>query len=441
MSAQNQHLEDLLSALSRKAEQAEVFAVESESTSISFEAGELKSSLVEETRGIALRGLVNGRVGFTATSGSADPEPLVERAVASARFGEPVSLALPGALPGRSVSAWDASLAEVPLDRLVEVGREVIARLREADPSAKIDVDIERTNMRATLCNSAGAHVDQQASAFHVVMSVERLRGDDVLMAHDSASSTSLTEDYREAAERLAWRIATADRSAEADSGQMPVLFTPAGSMVLLLPLLMAVNGQNVQRGTSPLADRAGEQILDTRFTLWDDPTVPGRPASAAYDDEGVPCYRKALFRQGVLESFLLDLKTAALLGTASTGNGARGLFSLPTPSAANLVMDAGERPLEDMISDVERGLLVDSVLGLGQGNPLSGAFSNPVGLAYVIEHGEITGRVEGLSLAGNVYELLRTIGGTSVERQWVRGRYLLPHILLPKVDVVRSKA
>jgi len=58
-----------------------------------------------------------------------------------------------------------------------------------------------------------------------------------------------------------------------------------------------------------------------------------------------------------------------------------------------------------------------------------------------VIEHGEITGRVKGLSLAGNVYELLRTIGGTSVERQWVRGRYLLPHILLPKVDVVRSKA
>ena len=149
---------------------------------------------------------------------------------------------------------------------------------------------------------------------------------------------------------------------------------------------------------------------------------------------------RKALFREGAVESFLYDLKTAALMGVESTGNGTRSLFSLPSPSASNLVLEAGETPLETMIAGISHGLFVDSLLGLGQGNPLSGAFSNPVGLAYVIEDGQIVGRVKDLTLAGNVYDLLKTVEDLSRERTWVHGRYLLPHILMPELDVVRSR-
>ena len=85
-------------------------------------------------------------------------------------------------------------------------------------------------------------------------------------------------------------------------------------------------------------------------------------------------------------------------------------------------------------------GLLVDELLGLGQGNPLSGAFSNPVGLAYVIEEGEIVGRVKDVTLAGNVYDVLKSVGSLSREQYWVYGRYLLPHVLIPELDVVRSR-
>jgi PmbA protein len=430
----------LLSALGRQAEQAEVYAVESESTQITFEAAELKSSLVEETSGVALRGIVGGRVGFSAASGRVDPAALVERAVASARYGEPLALAFPGRLPAPEVVTYDPHLAEVPLERVVALGREIIERLRAAEPAGKIDVEIERSAARSWLRNSAGAEVEQVASALHISMGMERVRGDDVLMVGESTAETGLSDGFREVVDRLTARILAANRTASVDSGTMPVLFAPSGALVLLLPLLMAVNGQQVQRGTSPLASRLGEQILDPRLTLWDDPTLPGRPASAAYDDEGVPVRRKALFRAGVAESFLYDLKTAALMGVESTGNGARSLFSLPAPSATNLVLEPGDTPLDTMIAGIAHGLFVDGLLGLGQGNPLSGAFSNPVGLAYVIEDGQIVGRVKDLTLAGNVYDLLKGIGGLSREQHWVHGRYLLPHILLPEVNVVRSR-
>jgi len=430
----------LLDALRRRTEQAEAYALETESTQISFEAGELKSCSVEETSGVALRGWVQGRLGFTASSGRIDGSELVERVVASARFGEALALRLPGPLPGPEVEIYDPQLAEVPLERLAQIGREIIGELRTVEPAAKIDVDIERTNARSWIRNSAGAAVDQVASALYISAGVERVRGDDVLVVGEGAGEIGLTESYRDMTTRLARRIEAADRAATCPSGTMPVLFTPAGSMVLLLPLLLAVNGEHLQRGTSPLAGRSGEQVLDPRLTLWDDPTLGRRPASAPFDDEGVPCRRKALFQRGIAESFLYDLKTAALMGAESTGNGMRSLYSLPAPAATNVVLEPGETPITSLIASIPHGLLVDSVLGLGQGNPMSGAFSNPVALAYAIEQGEIAGRVKDVTLAGNVYELLTNIAGLSQERQWVWGRYLLPYVLLPEVNVVRSR-
>ena len=430
---------DLLAALERHAQQAEVFAIESESTEVGFEAGEIKSSEVTETQGVALRGLIEGRVGFTAAGGHIDADELVDNLVASARFGEPLDLRFPAAAPGPEVTTYDPDLAEVPIARFVEIGREVVARLTEADADAKIDVGIQRSTARTHLRNHAGADIRQQGTGFHLSASVERVRGDDVLMVYDSFSAIGLNEDYLEMVERLADKVTRASRSAPLDSGRMPVIFSPAGAPVLLLPLLMALNGQAVQRGTSPLQDRLGETLFDPRLTLWDDPTLSGMPASASHDDEGVPTRRKALVREGVVETFLWDLKTAALAGAESTGNGSRSLFSPPSPSTTNLILASGNTTLSEMLSGIQCGLWVESVLGLGQGNPISGAFSNPVGLAYVIEKGEIVGRVKDVAIAGNIYEVLQEIGGLSQESIWVRGRYQLPYIMLNELNVVRS--
>jgi len=44
------------------------------------------------------------------------------------------------------------------------------------------------------------------------------------------------------------------------------------------------------------------------------------------------------------------------------------------------------------MIASIQEGVLVDQVLGLGQGNILSGAFSNPVGLALRSSEARLSG-------------------------------------------------
>jgi PmbA protein len=143
---------------------------------------------------------------------------------------------------------------------------------------------------------------------------------------------------------------------------------------------------------------------------------------------------------QGVLKSFLYDLKTAAQSGAESTGNAGRGLFSPPYPQPTNFLIQPGSTQLKEMIASIQEGVLVDQVLGLGQGNILSGAFSNPVGLGFKIERGKIVGRVKDISIAGNIYDLLEHVAAVSQETQWVYSSFNLPYILLPEMNVVAKE-
>ncbi len=87
-------------------------------------------------------------------------------------------------------------------------------------------------------------------------------------------------------------------------------------------------------------------------------------------------------------------------------------------------------------MSSIKEGILVEDLLGLGQGNIISGAFSNPLALAFKIENGEIIGRVKDMSIAGNIYDLLTNISAISRETEWVYSTFSAPYILLPELNI-----
>jgi len=256
-------------------------------------------------------------------------------------------------------------------------------------------------------------------------------------MMFDVMGTTVWEDDYLAFVRDLGQRLELAKEMATIKSGRMPVLFSPTGALVLSLPLMVGFNGKNVYTGISPMKGKIGERLLDDKITIADDAAIDGKFGSAPYDDEGVPHRRNVLIDGGVLKGFLYDLKTAAQSGVESTGNGSRGLFNEPSPAPTNLIFQAGETPLADIIADIDEGMLVENVLGLGQGNIISGAFSNPLSLAFKIEKGEIVGRVKDVSIAGNVYELLQDVAAISVETAWVYRYFRLPYVLLPDMNVV----
>lgn len=427
----------MLERLMHEAEQAEVFEIQSEATKIGFEANRLKSFEVEETQGVAARAVVDGRLGFAASSDTTALDKLIDNVLASAHLGDEIPLRFPEPGPGPSVEVYDPELAALPVARLIDMGEEMVNTLVEADEQANVSIDLTRRVRESTVRNSAGAEVAVRRAPFSIMVEVERVRGDDVVTLFEYFNTASLDDAYRAFADRIADKLRLARRATTLPSGQMPVLFSPTGAPVLGLPLIHGLDGKNVYRGISPMTGRDGEQIFDERLTIVDDPTLDGRPGSSSHDDEGVPRRRNVLIDRGRLMGFIYDLKTAALAGTESTGNGERSLFSPPSPSFSNMVVAGGETPVEEIIGGIDEGLLVEAPLGLGQGNVISGVFSNNLSLAFKIEGGEIVGRVKDVSIAGNIYQDLRRIEALSLESEWVYGGIRLPYILLLSLNVV----
>lgn len=435
-------IERVLDAARGRAEAADALWQRVERTEVAIESGRLKAAGGSEGTGVNLRVVRGGRVGVAGTTAD-DIGSLVARAIASAELGEAVPLVLPGLAPSRAVVSHDRAAAEASLDALIGIGRGLADRL--ARDGCQVNVSVERAVAETVFVNTAGAFGRYESSVVSVAGEVRRVAGNDVLFVYDSRSGVDLPAEAE--LDRLVRGIATrldlALTVVDPPEGTLPVVFTPEGLSVIVMPLEQALSGKSVLQGVSPLAGRIGERIADPRVSITDDPLLDRRPGSRPFDDEGVPSAPLSLVADGVLRAFVYDLETAARAGARSTGHGERGTFTKPGIGYSNLIVgtrDAGRGSGTlggGLIAGVRDGLLVDDLIGVGQGNVISGAFSHPVALAYRIRDGVVVGRVKEAAVAGNVYDLLQRVGGWGDDGRWVGSRWS-PSLLLEGVSVVR---
>ncbi len=188
------------------------------------------------------------------------------------------------------------------------------------------------------------------------------------------------------------------------------MVFEPWVAVEFLEVLADLLSAEEVQGGRSLLAGRMGKKTASPLVTLRDDPRRPGGPASARFDDEGVPTRDKALVEGGVLRALLHDTATAARDGAASNGCGYRdGWSGLPGPGPSNLFLAPGTMGRDALIGGTKDGLLVLEVLGTHMVDPVSGEFS--VGVSGLeIEKGAIARPFKGAMIAGNLLDLLARV-------------------------------
>jgi PmbA protein len=427
---------DILKLLKQQAEQVEVLNLQDEKTTVEYEANQLKTCTVAQTKGTAVRVIRKGQLGFAASTDDTVLEKLAANALESASYGDAAPFSFPDPQPAPTVQTFDQAVADLSITRLVEIGKEILDLILPVEPEARCNISLERSIVSASIRNDKGLDVSFKNSPLSIGVEIDRIEGDDVLILYDQLGTTIWEKNYLDFARRLVEKLIRARTITSIKPGKMPVLFAPSGTLALGLPLNEGLNGKEVYKGTSPIAKKIGERLFDEKITVVDDGTIDGKFASACYDDEGVPRRRNMLVEKGVLKSFIYDLKTAAQSGVESTGNASRGLFNPPSPSPTNFIIQPGETALKDMLAGIDEGILVEDLLGLGQGNIISGAFSNPLALAFKIEKGEIVGRVKDLSIAGNIYELLKEVGAVSKEAHWVYSTFYAPYVLIPEMNV-----
>ncbi len=191
-------------------------------------------------------------------------------------------------------------------------------------------------------------------------------------------------------------------------SQRIPVLYDRRVASSLVGHLLGGINGSSIARGTSFLKEDLGKVLFAPNVTLVEDPHRLRGTASRPCDGEGLPTVKRNIIDQGVLTTWIMDLRAARQLGLPPTGHGARGLTSPPSASTSNIHMEAGGRSPEEMMKDFGTGLLVTEFIG-STINMVTGDYSRGAS-GFWIENGEKAYPVSGITVAGNLRDMFKAL-------------------------------
>jgi PmbA protein len=233
--------------------------------------------------------------------------------------------------------------------------------------------------------------------------------------------------------ERATFFATESDNGRDIATGEYDILLSPLAYGELLGNVFVpALSGRNVHAGRSRLGQSLGGSVTDSQITMYDDPLLEKANGSVRWDAEGTPTRRVDFIKEGILETFAYDLKTAYRFGKKSTGNAIRGGFGgLPSIGHHNFVVDGKRNEIAD-----ERVLYVNNVVGAHTANPMSGEFSVELSNAFWMEGGEYETPIRSAMLSGNVFDMHQCVSGLSRESRAL-GSLILPSIKINKQRII----
>ena len=196
-----------------------------------------------------------------------------------------------------------------------------------------------------------------------------------------------------------------------APTGQYPVIFSPEAMSSMLGVYSGIFNSEAAQKGLSKLAKAEGTVIAAPWVNLIDDPFHCDNPEPMNFDAEGSPTHKKAVIENGVLNTLLYNLKTAAVAGKKTTGNASKGGYDAPVGVRPfTMYLQGGDLTEEELFAKAGNGVYITSLGGLHAGaDAISGDFSLQ-SAGYMIVDGKKANYVKSFTVAGNFYDLLKNI-------------------------------
>lgn len=396
----------------------EIYLSSGDSFRAMCQQGQVNNYTVNSTRGLSLRGLYQGKMGYAATEAFDDEAvaQLVRGVKESAALieDEDVQEIYPGDAEYPALDQYNPALDQVPEARKLQFVLDLEKCAKEKDPRiVQLTYDmLSTTSGQTRIANSYGLNLSFRDNLAVAVASALAKEGDRVSTGTGFAISRdfealSVEKIAGEAVEEALFML----HAAPVPSGTYRAIIHSRCMPDLLGVFSDVFSAENAQKGMSLLAGKEGEVIAAPCVTLMDDPLLPGGLASRPFDAEGVAARPKAVIENGRLTTLLHNLKTARKAGVKTTGNAAKGGYAGTVEVApSNFYLKPGEKSLEQLTAEMGEGLVITDVSGLHAGaNAISGDFSL-IAQGYTVKNGRKDQPVERITVAGNFYQLLKNI-------------------------------
>jgi PmbA protein len=421
--------EILKAVLKKNIDQAEVYLASGKHLEIAVLDQKVEAIKEVKDIGCGIRVIKDRKLGFAYTS-DFDEDVLantIERAVENAKCSEADEFnSLPNNLstqPPINLDLFDEKIAKVPIKNKIELALKIEETAYKTNKRVKKTehVSYSEAEGEVRIVNSNGLDVNYQSN--YCGASAQ------VIATMDGGMEAGFGLDYvnkfadlkpekagQEAAERAVQLLG----AKPIKSQKIPLVFDPIVGVDILETLAAALSADAVQKGKSMFAGKIGKEVGSSILNIIDNGRLKNGLSTAPFDAEGVATQETVLVKDGKLQTFLFNTYSANKGKTKSTGNAARGSFmTTPAIGTTNLYIPAGKISPEEMIGSIKKGLYITRVMGIHTANPISGNFS--VGaMGIMIENGKKTYPVKGITIAGNLIEMLERLEAVASDLRFI---------------------
>ncbi len=379
---------------------------------------EIDKYSVSESEGLSFRGLYKGKMGYSYTEkvDETSIDIIIKEAVENAEIidSDDEEYIFEGSNKYEEVNNYYPALEKVNETQKIEFTKKL------EEEALKLDSRVAAVQECAygdgygetIMKNTKGLELQDKNNVAFAYIYVLVREGED----SKSGFSYKVTNDFEsfnaaEMAEEAVNEALSLLGAKSIKSGEYKVILRNNTAADLLESFAGIFSAEKVQKDLSLLKGKINEEIACNKLTIIDDPFMKEGMASNSFDGEGVACKYKRIIDKGILKTYLHNLKTAKKDGVESTGNASKSSYKasvgvFPT----NMYIEKGDKTLDEMISTIDKGILIVDLQGLHAGlNSVSGDFSLAAS-GYEIENGKIKRPINQITVAGNFFEVIKNI-------------------------------
>jgi PmbA protein len=434
------------SAQKKGAADAEAYVYDGQSISIGLERGQITKSSMVIDRGLGIRIAIDKAIGFAYTNvleKQAAIEETIVKALSAAKASRPDPdwQGMPEKKPFTSVeNTYDPKIAELHAEDLVNITSTMLDAALSGDKQVLAIEGGAGSGFGSTaITNSNGISAFDMGTVIECSVATVAKQGNTVTpVCFEFNAARNYAVDPEWVGKQAARLAVSALKTKRIETKTTKLVLTQFALQELLyFTLINAVKADNVQRNQSPFKGKIGEKVASDNVTIHDDGLLRGGLRTSVFDAEGSPKQKTLVVEKGVLRNFLYDHYSARKDGVESTGNALRaGYLSTPSIETTNFHVMPGTKSADELMEEVDEGLIIYYLQGAHSSNPVSGEFSVVATPAWKIKKGEIVHCSRGVMLAGNIFEVLKNVSVIASNDRQI-GQLVSPWILVENVRVI----
>ena len=396
-------------------EAADLSINESSSLSVSIYHGEIDSFTDNNSFDLSARGIIKRKMGSVSVDNikKDSPEYLVNQIKRSATLIEnddPVFI-FKGSnkYHKRAISNKEdfSENIQKKVENLLQIEKKLLnydKRINEV-----ISVGFVSTSHSYRKTNSFGLKLSQKSNVYTYYAQVSAKDGEEIrtgfdVFASDNSQDFNIDGFVKNVAEDALQKLG----STQCKTKKYPVVLNPECVGSLISFLISSLDAEEVQKHTSLLEGKIHQQVLSKKLTVIENPLKKGI-FFRYFDDEGVATNKKFLIKNGVVETYIHTLQTAAKDGVEPTGNG-YGSGAKAKADVGFVEVKPGRKTEEEMISEIKEGVYLTELTGLHSGmNAQSGNFSLQCA-GFMIRDGEKAEPLALITVADNLINVFKNI-------------------------------